>query len=163
MNRCLALTEPGSSFPLCLVSRRNNGNAQPCQEFVVCTVFVHPPVPSENELVKLVNSPDCKRQKKRDWCGFALCQLNWQKTLKTNNVHMREYQCLYSLNEIFKLLTFCLAFFSLDVDVKMCLWYIYSKVYLHFHTSLSVKKVLKSTMTELRNLHLMFFMLWDMK
>lgn len=66
MNRCLALTEPGSSFPLCLVSRRNNGNAQPCQEFVVCTMFVHPPVPSENELVKLVNSPDCKRQKKRD-------------------------------------------------------------------------------------------------
>lgn len=58
MNRCLALREAGAGFPLCLVSRRDNGNTQPCQEFVVYTVFVHPPVPSENELVKLVNSPD---------------------------------------------------------------------------------------------------------
>lgn len=59
MNRRLALREAGASFPLCLVSRRDNGNTQPCQEFFLfCTVFVHLPVPSENELVKLVSSPD---------------------------------------------------------------------------------------------------------
>lgn len=55
MNRCLAVREAEVGFLLCLMSRRDNGNTQPCQEYVVYTVYVHPTAPSKNERV---NSPD---------------------------------------------------------------------------------------------------------
>lgn len=70
MNRCLALRGTGVGLPLCLVSRRDNGNTEPCQEWIVYTVYVHPPAPLGNELV---NSPEWKEQKKIDEFLYCAC------------------------------------------------------------------------------------------